>query len=184
MAARGGSAPSSPVRRRDVDAWVAQLPHFRVHGSKRSPRRSSAASAIDDEMSGGAGLLCLRLPHGVLLVDHRHHLIQSFSPAVAESHLVVGFSACFVAVNGSGRILGFPALRLEQDDRSEGKSPAAFYPLSGTVAGQQGGGEHQLLVLDDLEITAEVVVLLSLRSAHDGAENSSRVQVDLALGGL
>jgi hypothetical protein len=87
-----------------------------------------------------------RLPHGIPLLDHIYHLIQSFSPAVAEAHFVVSFSAGFIAMDGNGRILGFPALRLHQDNRSEKEElPATFCLLNRPVSGKEGGRKHQLL---------------------------------------
>src|ERR1700730_755156 len=115
------------------------------------------------------GFSCLNFP------DVGDELIKRFSPSVVEAHILMSFTAFFVSVHRESGIFCPASLRLERDDRRKGERVGSL--ARRTVAGGKGDRPHELLILDDFEIAADVREVLSFGRTHYKAKHAARAQI-------
>src|SRR3954462_10492289 len=102
-------------------------------------------------------------------------LVDHCTPTFLEAHLVVLLAHGRIEVHGDGAVARAAGRRaLELDDRGEQERSGLR-----TESRPERAGPHQALVRDHLEEATGVVVLLTIRTAHDGVEFAAGAEVDL-----
>src|SRR2546430_10821147 len=100
-------------------------------------------------------------------------LIERLAPALAEAHPVVRVTALLVLVQGKRDVFRPLSVRLERDDRGEGRDVEGG--IGWPIAGLERHRPYELAVRHDLEEAADIGYVLTFRRAHDGAEDAAGV---------
>src|SRR5262245_36039493 len=108
-----------------------------------------------------------------------NELIERLAPPVAEAHAIVRIAILLVFMHGEGGVFRSFSMRLQNDDRSEGRDIEGG--IGRPVAGRKRHGPDELAVRHDLEEAANVGYVLTFRGAHHRAEDAAGAKVDFAI---
>src|SRR5215468_6574071 len=128
-------------------------------------------------MAGSSPAMTTSLPlHRLRRGDE---LIERLAPPVAEAHAIVRIAILLVLMHGKRGIFRSFSVRLQHDDRCEGRN------IEGGVgrpeAGRKRHGPGELAVRHDLEEAADIRDVFAFRRAHHRAEDAAGAKVDFAI---